>query len=331
MSKTIFIAEAGVNHNGKVSLAKKLINIAKIANADFVKFQIFKADDLVTRKSPLALYQKKNIGKNISQYEMLKKLELSQKEHTLLIDYCKKKKINYLASVFDIESLNFLRKKSSSIKIPSGEITNYQLLKNIKKKKFHKIFLSAGASNILEIKKAISILGKKNLYILHANSEYPTKKLKDINLNVIKTLQNKLKIEKVGYSDHTIYREVPIIAVAMGANVIEKHFTINKKLKGPDHKASLSPQELIKTVNDIKKTNSILGSYLKKPTNSEKKNIKIIRKSLFAKKNIVKNEVFSDKNIIFKRPLVKNNGHLYLSILGKKSKRNYKKNQLIKL
>ena len=134
MSKTIFIAEAGVNHNGKVSLAKKLIDIAKLANADFVKFQIFKADDLVTKKSPLALYQKKNIGKNISQYEMLKKLELSQNEHTLLINYCKKKKINYLASVFDIESLNFLRKKSSSIKIPSGEITNYQLLKNIKKK-----------------------------------------------------------------------------------------------------------------------------------------------------------------------------------------------------
>ena len=271
MNKTIFIAEAGVNHNGKVSLAKKLIDIAKVANADFVKFQIFKADDLVTKKSPLALYQKKNIGKNISQYEMLKKLELSQKEHTILINYCKKKKINYLASVFDNESLNFLRKKSSSIKIPSGEITNYQLLKNIQKKKFRKIFLSSGASNILEIKKAVSILGKKNLYILHANSEYPTKSLHDINLNVIKTLQNQLKIKTVGYSDHTIYREVPIIAVAMGANVIEKHFTINKKLKGPDHRASLSPQELIKTVDDIKKTNLILGSYLKKPTNSEKK------------------------------------------------------------
>lgn len=331
MNKTIFIAEAGVNHNGKVSLAKKLIDIAKVANADFVKFQIFRADDLVTKKSPLALYQKKNIGKNISQYKMLKKLELTQKEHSLLINYCKKKKINYLASVFDNESLNFLRKKSSNIKIPSGEITNYQLLKNIRKKKFRKIFLSSGASNILEIKKAISILGKKNLYILHANSEYPTKNLYDINLNVIKTLQNKLKIKTVGYSDHTIYREVPIIAVAMGANVIEKHFTINKKLKGPDHRASLSPQELIKTVDDIKKTNLILGSYLKKPTNSEKKNIKIIRKSLFAKKNIVKNEIFNDKNIIFKRPLVKNNGHLYLRILGKKSKRNYKKNQLIRL
>ena len=135
MKKTIFIAEAGVNHNGKVSMAKKLIDIAKKANADFVKFQIFKAEDLVKKKSPLALYQKKNIGKNISQYEMLKKLELDQKEHIILIDYCKKKKINYLASVFDIESLNFLRKQSSSIKIPSGEITNYQLLKNIKKKK----------------------------------------------------------------------------------------------------------------------------------------------------------------------------------------------------
>ena len=134
MKKTIFIAEAGVNHNGKVSMAKKLIDIAKRANADFVKFQIFKAEDLVKKKSPLASYQKKNIGKNISQYEMLKKLELSQKEHILLIDYCRKKKINYLASVFDIDSLNFLRKQSSSIKIPSGEITNYQLLKNIKKK-----------------------------------------------------------------------------------------------------------------------------------------------------------------------------------------------------
>ncbi len=331
MSKTIFIAEAGVNHNGSVAIAKKLIDIAKKANADFVKFQIFNTDNLAIKESPLAEYQKKNIKRNITQYDMLKKLELNYIQHSTLIDYCKKKKINYLASVFDIDSLNFLRKKSSSIKIPSGEITNYQLLKNVKKKKFLKIFLSTGASNINEVKKAIDILGKKNLYLLHANSEYPTKNFQDINLNVIKTFQKKFNIDKVGYSDHTIYREVPIIAVALGAKVIEKHFTISKKLKGPDHKASLSPKELIQTINDVKRSNLLLGSYEKKPSDSEKKNIKIIRKSLIAKNNIKKNELFSDQNIIFKRPQSKNNSTLYLKILGKKSKKSFRKDEIIKI
>ena len=301
MSKTIFIAEAGVNHNGSIAIAKKLIDVAKKANADFVKFQIFNTDNLVIKKSPLAEYQKKNVKKNVTQYDMLKKLELSYNQHSILINYCKKRKINYLASVFDIESLNFLRKKSSSIKIPSGEITNYQLLKNIRKRRFLKIFLSTGASNINEVEKAIEILGKKNLYLLHANSEYPTERFQDINLNVIKTFQKRFNIDKVGYSDHTIYREVPIIAVALGAKVIEKHFTISKKLKGPDHKASLSPKELIQTINDVKRSNLFLGSYEKKPSNSERKNIKIIRKSLIAKTSIKKNELFSDQNIIFNR------------------------------
>ena len=331
MSKTIFIAEAGVNHNGSVAIAKKLIDIAKKANADFVKFQIFNTDNLAIKESPLAEYQKKNIKRNITQYDMLKKLELNYIQHSTLIDYCKKKKINYLASVFDIDSLNFLRKKSSSIKIPSGEITNYQLLKNVKKKKFLKIFLSTGASNINEVKKAIDILGKKNLYLLHANSEYPTKNFQDINLNVIKTFKKKFNIDNVGYSDHTIYREVPIIAVALGATVIEKHFTISKKLKGPDHKASLSPKELIQTINDVKRSNLLLGSYEKKPSDSEKKNIKIIRKSLIAKNNIKKNELFSDQNIIFKRPQSKNNSTLYLKILGKKSKKYFRKDEIIKI
>ena len=331
MNKTLFIAEAGVNHNGKISIAKKLIDIAKKANADFVKFQIFNTDDLVIKKSPLAKYQKINIKKNITQYDMLKKLELNLDQHTILIDYCKKKKINYLASVFDIQSLNFLRKKSNSIKIPSGEITNYQLLKNIKRKNFLKIFLSTGASNISEVKKAIKILGRKNLYLLHANSEYPTKNIKDINLNVIKTFKKKFNIENVGYSDHTIYREVPVMAVALGAKVIEKHFTISKKLKGPDHKASLTPKELNQTIEDIKKSNLLLGSFKKEPTNSEKKNIKIIRKSLIAKKEIKKNDFFNDQNIIFKRPQLKDNSRIYLKILGKRSKKNFKKNQIIKL
>ncbi len=330
MNKTIFIAEAGVNHNGKISLAKKLVDIAKKANADFVKFQIFKADDLVKKKSPLAKYQKINIKKNITQYDMLKKLELNYKQHSILINYCKKKKIKYLASVFDLESLNFLRKKTSNIKVPSGEITNYQLLKNIKKKNFSKIFLSTGASNINEVKKAINLLGKKNLYLLHANSEYPTKNVDDINLNVLKTFKKKFNIDKVGYSDHTIYREVPVIAVALGAKVIEKHFTVNKKLKGPDHKASLSPKELFQTIKDIKRSNLLLGSYKKQPSKSEKKNIKIIRKSLIAKRDINKNDIFNDKNITFKRPQLKNNAIIYLKIFKKKSKKNFKKDELIK-
>ena len=331
MNKTLFIAEAGVNHNGKISIAKKLINIAKKADADFVKFQIFNTDDLVIKKSPLAKYQKINIKKDITQYDLLKKLELNLDQHTILINYCKKKKINYLASVFDIQSLNFLRKKSTYIKIPSGEINNYQLLKNIKRKKFLKIFLSTGASNISEVQKAIKILGKKNLYLLHANSEYPTKNIKDINLNVMKTFKKKFNIKNVGYSDHTIYREVPVMAVALGAKVIEKHFTISKKLKGPDHKASLTPKELNQTIKDIKKSNLLLGSFKKKPTNSEKKNIKIIRKSLFAKTEIKKNDFFNDQNIIFKRPQLKDNSKIYFKILGKRSKKNFKKNQIIKL
>jgi N,N'-diacetyllegionaminate synthase len=330
MNKTLFIAEAGVNHNGKISIAKKLINIAKKADADFVKFQIFNTDDLVIKKSPLAKYQKINIKKDITQYDLLKKLELNLDQHTILINYCKKKKINYLASVFDIQSLNFLRKKSTYIKIPSGEINNYQLLKNIKRKKFLKIFLSTGASNISEVQKAIKILGKKNLYLLHANSEYPTKNIKDINLNVMKTFKKKFNIKNVGYSDHTIYREVPVMAVALGAKVIEKHFTISKKLKGPDHKASLTPRELAQTIKDIKKSNLLLGSFKKKPTNSEKKNLKIIRKSLVAKKEIKKNDFFHDQNLIFKRPQLKDNSKLYFKILGKRSKKNFKKNQIIK-
>tara|TARA_B100000989_G_scaffold289205_1_gene260751 strand:- start:753 stop:1748 length:996 start_codon:yes stop_codon:yes gene_type:complete len=331
MNKTIFIAEAGVNHNGKLSIAKKLVDIAKKAKADFVKFQIYKTENLVTKKSPLAEYQKKNIGKNTSQYSMLKSLELSVEQHSYLINYCKKKKINYLASVFDLESLIFLRKKSSSIKIPSGEITNFQLLRNIKKKNFSKIFLSTGASKLIEIQKAINILGKKNLYLMHANSDYPSKNINDINLNILKTFKKKFKIDKIGYSDHTIFREVPIIAVTLGAKVIEKHFTTSKKLKGPDHMASLSPKHLIQTVNDIKKTNKIMGSFIKRPTKSEKKNIKIIRKSLFAKKDIHIGEVFSDKNIIFKRPLIKNNGNIYFKILGRKSKKKFKKNEFIEI
>ena len=331
MNKTIFIAEAGVNHNGKMSIAKKLIDVAKKANADFVKFQIFKTEDLVTKKSPLAAYQKRNIKKNISQYDMLKKLELTNKQHLVLINYCKKKKINYLASVFDIKSLNFLRNNSTSIKIPSGEITNYQLLKNIRKKKFFKIFLSTGASNLNEVKKAVNILGKKNIYLMHANSEYPTKNIEDINLNVINTFKKEFNIDKVGYSDHTIYKEAPIIAVALGAKVIEKHFTINKKLKGPDHKASLSPKELIQTIKDVRISNLLLGSYEKKPSISEAKNISSIRKSLIATQDIKRNELFNDQNIIFKRPQTQNNSTLYLKILGKKSKRNFKKNQIIKI
>ena len=330
MNKTIFIAEAGVNHNGKMTIAKKLIDAAKKADADYVKFQIFKTDNLVTKKSPLAEYQKINIGKNTTQYNMLNKLELSHEQHLSLIKYCKKKKIKYLASVFDIESLNFLKKNSSSIKIPSGEITNYQLLSEIKKKKFSEIFLSTGASKMNEVKKAVNILGKKNLYLLHANSEYPTKNIQDINLNVIKTLKKIFNIDKVGYSDHTIYREVPIISVALGAKVIEKHFTINKKMKGPDHKASLSPTELIQAVADVKKTNLLLGSYEKKPSSSKKKNIKIIRKSLVAKKKIKKGEILSDQNITFKRPQSKNNAELYFKVLGNKSKKNFKKDQVIK-
>ena len=331
--KTLIIAEAGVNHNGKLALAKELIKAAKKCGADIIKFQKFKADNLVTKFAKLANYQKKNLKKNL-QYKMLRKLELKDQDYKELYKFSKKNKIHFLCSCFDEESLRFLKfTKNSIIKIPSGEITNLPLMKyagSLKKK----IILSSGMSTINEISFALKTLiksgtKKKNITLLHCNTDYPTK-IKDVNLGAFKELKNKFGL-KLGYSDHTTSQEVPIIAVALGARVIEKHFTINKNFNGPDHKASFNPDEFKTLVKNIRNIEIILGKNKKFVTSSEKKNKLLVRKSLVAKIKIAKGDKFSKNNLAIKRPGYGISPVKYYEILGKKSKYNFKADELIKL
>ena len=326
------ILEAGVNHNGSLGRAKKMIDFASKAKADYVKFQTFVADELVTKGAPKANYQKINTKKKETQYQMLKKLELSEKDHIELIKHCKKRKINFLSSPFSIKSFNLLKKLGLKIiKIPSGEINNYPYLKYIGK--FNKkIIISSGMSNLIEIKKAVKILTsvgtlKNNITVLHCNTEYPSP-LKDINLNAMLTIKKKLGL-KIGYSDHSLSKMVPIAATTLGAQIIEKHFTMNKNLPGPDHKASLNPSEVFQMVRNIREVEKILGDYIKKPSSSEKKNIKIARKSIVAKISIKKGEKFSEDNITTKRPGYGISPMKWNKILNKISNKNYKKNDLL--
>tara|TARA_Y100001958_G_C21244219_1_gene573362 strand:+ start:2861 stop:3856 length:996 start_codon:yes stop_codon:yes gene_type:complete len=300
-NKVIIIAEAGGNHNGSIKNAYKLVDIAKKAGADYVKFQTFKAETLVSKNAPKAKYQEKNV-KKISHFELIKKLEMSHEMHIKLIKYCKKKKIKFLSSPFCIDSFDLLRKFNLDfIKIPSGEITNLPLLRHIKKFK-NNIILSTGMSNTNEIKRAVKILKNKNrkLILLHCNTEYPSP-VQDLNLNAMLTLKKQFNLD-VGYSDHSLGINVPIIAASLGAKVIEKHFTISKRMVGPDHLASLNPKELISMVKAIRSTEIILGKKNKIVSNSEKKNISIARKSLFASRDIKKGEKFSSNNLACLRP-----------------------------
>ena len=237
--KTIIIAEAGVNHNGKIRLAKKLIDVASKSGADYVKFQTFDVDNLILKNTKTALYQKRNLKSNISQYSILKKYQLSENDHKELINYSKKKRIKFLSTAFDDKSLNLLQNyRLDYIKIPSGEITNYPFLKKISKLK-KKILISTGMATLDEIKQALKVFkNKKDVIVLHCTSDYPAN-LKDLNLNFIKKLK-KLGY-RIGYSDHSASIITPSIAVALGCEVIEKHFTLSKNMKGPDHKASLEP------------------------------------------------------------------------------------------
>ena len=332
--KVTIIAEIGVNHNGNIRLAKKLIDIASKAGADFVKFQTFKAKNLATYFAKKANYQLKIKNKNETQLPMLKKLELNHFQHKILINYCKKKKIGFLSTAFDIESLNLLISlKLKKFKIPSGEITNLPLLKAIGKQK-KDVIMSTGMANIKEIKNAIKILiksgTKKNkITILHCNTDYPTH-IEDVNLLAMKSIESKLKVN-VGYSDHTLSREVPIAAVAMGAKVIEKHFTLSRKYPGPDHKSSLEPNELYSMVKEIRNTQKILGKREKKPSKSEIKNIKIVRKSIVAKTFIRKGEIFNISNITCKRPGTGISPMKWNFLIGKRAKKNFYPDELIKI
>ena len=332
-NKVTVIAEIGVNHNGKMHLAKKLINIAKEAGADYVKFQTFKVENLVTFNAPKAQYQKK-FDKNLTQYSMLKKLEFNLTQFAEIKQYCSSKKIKFISSPFDLQSIDFLKKLGIKIiKIPSGEITNLPYLQSIGKLNLPTI-LSTGISDLIEIRNAINILKysglniKNKLSLLHCTSSYPTK-INEVNLLAIKTLKKKFNLP-VGYSDHTNGTEISIAAAAIGATIIEKHLTISRNMKGPDHKSSLEPNEFIEMCKSIKNVSKSMGNGIKQPMKSEIRNKIIVRKSIVASRSIKKGEKFSTKNITIKRPGDGISPMEYYKILGSLSKKNYKKDEKIK-
>jgi len=333
-NKTFIIAEAGVNHNGSLQKAIKLINVAAAAGANAIKFQTFITENLATDYAPKAEYQKYKSQKKETQFQMLKKLEFTEKMHSVCFQKCQKKKIIFISSAFDIDSLNYLKKfKLRYFKVPSGEITNIPYLEVLGK--FRKnIILSTGMSSIFEIKKAIKILTrngtkKNNITLMQCTSAYPAP-YDEINLNAIATLRNIFKLN-IGFSDHSLGVYASIAAVALGAKVIEKHLTLSKNLKGPDHRASLDPSEFKFMVQGIRIVEKTLGDKIKKITKSEKKNIYIVRKSIVASTKIKKNEKFSNFNITCKRPGTGISPLLFKKMIGKKSIKNFNKNDLIRL
>jgi N,N'-diacetyllegionaminate synthase len=330
----IIIAEAGVNHNGDVNIAIELVDEAAKSGADYVKFQTFKAENLVTEYAKKAKYQQQNGESGQTQYQMLKELELNEQSYQLIIKRCKQKNIGFLSSAFDLQSIEYLSKfKLPFIKIPSGEITNLPYLRKVASLN-SKIFLSTGLSNMNEIENALSILiksgaKKTEITVLHCNSEYPTP-FEDVNLNAMKTIGEKFNVN-VGYSDHTIGTCVPIAAVALGASVIEKHFTLDKNLVGPDHSASLEPKEFRSMVESIRSIEVAMGNGIKKISTSEKKNLKSIRKSIVASRLIKKGELFSEDNIDIKRPGNGVSPMKWDQVLGKIAPKIFEKNQIISL
>lgn len=330
MKKVLIIAEAGVNHNGDINLAKKLIEQAAKAGADVVKFQTFKANSCVSVSAKKAKYQLETTAKEESQLEMIQKLELSYESHFELMKHCKKHGITFLSTPFDLESVEFLRGLDLPyFKIPSGEITNLPYLKAVAKCK-KKVLLSTGMANLGEIEAALTILrknGTRNITLLHCNTEYPTP-FEDVNLNALKTLKEAFKLE-VGYSDHTEGIVASLGAVALGAVVIEKHFTLDKTMEGPDHRASLEFEELRALCKGIRELEKALGSGIKKASKSEAKNKIIARKSLVAKCIIQKGEKFSEQNLTTKRPGSGISAMRYEEYLGKRALKTYKKDELI--
>lgn len=332
MSRTLIIAEAGVNHNGSLELAKKLIDVASDAGADIVKFQTFKAERLVSVNAQKAEYQKDTTGSTETQFEMIKKLELDEKIHKELISYCEKKNIKFGSTAFDLDSIDLLEKfKLGFWKIPSGEISNLPYIRKIGSLN-KKVIVSTGMSTLVEVGQCLEVLinsgtDRKNITVLHCNTEYPTP-MKDVNLLAMKTIQEAFKVN-VGYSDHTLGIEIPIAAVALGATVIEKHFTLDKSLTGPDHKASLDPEELKMMVNSIRNIEKALGNGIKEPSPSEIKNKPIARKSIIAIKDIKKGELFTSENISIKRPGNGISPMMWDQIIGSYSNDNYEVDDLI--
>jgi len=331
-NKTFIIAEAGVNHNGILELARKMIDAAVDAGADAVKFQSFKAENLLSKSAPKADYQKISTGSSETQFEMIKKLELDGNAHKSLFLYCREKKIQFLSSPFDLDSIDLLNKMGmKNFKIPSGEITNLPYLRTIGGLN-KKVIMSTGMADLKEVEDAIDVLKNagtelKNITVLHCNTEYPTP-FEDVNLKAMQTIAAAFKV-KVGYSDHTLGIEVPVAAVALGASIIEKHFTLDKNMEGPDHKASLEPHELKAMSKAIRNIENALGDGIKEPSPSELKNKPIARKSIVAACDIKKGEVFTNKHITVKRPGTGVSPMLWDEIVGKTSAKDYQKDDLI--
>lgn len=356
MPSTYIIAEAGVNHNGSISLAKELIDAAKEAGADAVKFQTYCTEELVCEKASKADYQLKTTDASESQFDMLKKLELDEEAHHLLIEYARSQSIDFISTPFDEPSVDLLVHTFDLplLKIPSGEITNAPLLLKIARTK-KPVILSTGMSTLGEVEKALAVLAfgyvndtaspsreafmstyateegqqalQEKVTLLHCTSEYPTP-FSEVNLRVMDTLKQAFSLP-VGLSDHTQGISIPIAAVARGAKVIEKHFTVDRHLPGPDHKASLEPNELRAMVRGIREVEQALGSQLKAATTSEQKNIMMARKSIVAKTDIRQGEVFSEKNVAVKRPGEGLSPFFYWDLMGKKAQKNFKKDDII--
>lgn len=334
MKNNVFIiAEAGVNHNGDIEIAKCLIDKAAEAGVDAVKFQTFNTEKLVAKDAPKADYQVKNTANNEeNQYDMIKKLELSYEDHIELMNYCNNKNIMFLSSAFDLESIDLLNDIGIELfKIPSGEIENVPYLRKIAQSG-KKIILSTGMSTMGDIEFALDLLkseGAKEIIVLHCNTEYPTA-MKDVNLRAMEQIKEKFNVE-VGYSDHTLGIEVPIAAVALGAKVIEKHFTLSREMSGPDHKASLEPEELKNMVRCIRNIELALGCREKKVTESEVKNKLVARKSLICTKDIKAGEKFTEENIIAKRPGNGLSPKLWDKVIGKRAKRDFFKDEMVEI
>lgn len=327
---TFIIAEAGVNHNGSLDLAKKLIDVAAEAGADAVKFQTFKAEKLVSKKAQKAEYQKQTTDAAESQYDMIKKLELDEPAHRELIRYCGEKKIRFLSTPFDHESIELLDALGMEIfKIPSGEITNLPYLRHIGGLG-KEVILSTGMADLGEIEDALDLLvssgtPKEKITILHATTEYPCP-MDEVNLRAMGTIASAFGV-RTGYSDHTRGIEVPIAAVAMGASVIEKHFTLDRTMEGPDHKASLEPDELCAMVAAIRNIEKALGEGIKKPSPSEAKNMAVARKSIVAARPIRAGEAFTSENIAIKRPGTGISPMRYDEIVGERAARDYEEDE----
>ena len=332
MKRTLIIAEAGVNHNGSLNVAKKLAISAKEAGADIVKYQTFNPDALSSKYAEMAQYQKKNMGQTKSQKEMLSRLTLTHDEFIQLARFCDEIGIKFLSTPFDIQSIDFLNELGCDIwKIPSGEITNYPYLVHIAETK-KKIIMSTGMSTLTEVVSALDILrsnGATDIQLLHCTTQYPTP-YSAVNLKAMLTLKSETGCE-VGYSDHTNGIEIPIAAVAMGAVIIEKHFTLDRNMEGPDHKASLEPRELKQMVDSIRHIEEALGDGKKKPADIELSNINIARKSIVAKKFIKRRDVFSEEKITTKRPGNGISPMLWKSVLGTNAIRNFEEDELIEI